>query len=261
MTVLSDIIQAAFREGNIIAIGDVPTDAESTEAATILSNYIRSMFGHDLPIRFQDWAVPYPLSAANIMAKFPQEPLYKDNIKPNEDVYLYPPPGVRMLVSSTEETAKTLYLSYDPYDGARMAYADMGQDAALTISANGRYIEGASSVTISVAADGERNDARQWFYRADLGEWILILDSYASTDDSPLPPEFDDLFSTGLAIRLAGRFRKEVEPSTAARNADMMSKLRQRYRYVPIEVGQANEITKGVKFPADSSYGRPWERC
>lgn len=259
MTTISEIVTAGFREGNIIAIGDEPTEEEATEAISILNNYIRSMFGHDIPIRYTDWPVPFPLATAELLARYPQLPVAKDTIDPNPDVYLYPPCGSRILVSSLGES-RTLYLPYNPYDGARMSYVDVGQDYTLTIDGNGRYVEGAKSIDIEPSSESSgRNSVREWFYRADLAEWIQVKKDYEAEDESPLPPDFDDLLSTSLAIRLGGRFRKNVEDATVARNSDMMQKLRQRYRHRPNEIGQASELTRGVQFPDEAGPGRLWE--
>lgn len=257
MTTLSVIINSAFREGNIVANGEVPTDAERTEALDILNNTIRAMYGHDLPIRFLEWVIPYPLATGAILADYPAQPIYRSTIQANPEVYTYPPTGVRMLVSSLP-SATTIYLPYDPYDGARMSYVDVGQDVTLTISANGRYIEGASTKVIEPVVGG-RNAPLEWFYRADLADWINIAFPLGIDDESPLPAEFDDLLMTWLALRLTGRYRKEPDATTIARNQEMKTKLSQRYRYEPTVIGQAREITQGVQYPEqgfNTRFGR-----
>lgn len=128
-----------------------------------------------------------------------------------------------MIVSLT--SAKTIYFPVNPQDGARISYVDVGSTAELTLDGNGRTIEGVTSISGTPPADGKRT----WFYRADLGDWIQ-LKTLVAADDMPLPEEFDDLFITGLAIRIAPRYGVKMDESVIARFVDMIGRAKHRYK-------------------------------
>ena len=217
MTLSSDIIAQAFREGNLVAVGAQPTTEEQTEGLDRLNNFVSALFGFNLGVYLQDWSVP-PSTTAPIYARYPLLPA--DEALPPE-VWPYPPSNVRLL--SRLSTATTVYLQARPEDGARIAFRDIGATATLTLDANGRLIEGALTKDLVAGASGA-----EWFYRADLGDWRL-LGTLALTDSSPLPPEFDDLLITGLSIRLSARYGNEPSSGTALVFKDMLDKLRTRY--------------------------------
>lgn len=224
MTTANDIIAQAFREANITPIGRDPTSAELNEALPRLNNFISWLFGSKLGEFAMDWPVP-PSRTAPVAARFPLRP---QNTALPSDVWPYPPNNVRLLLSL--DTDQTVYLPYRPNPGARLAIADVGGTATLTIDANGRRIEGATTLPVR-AADAPR----EWFYREDLGSWTRVS-ALALTDESPLPAEFDDLLITALAKRLAPRFGQEVLRSTQEIYIETLRKLDQRYaQYMPID--------------------------
>jgi len=226
MTAASDIIAQAFREANITPIGREPTTAEQNEALPRLNNFISWLFGSKLGEFVMDWPVP-PTRTAPVAARYPLRP---QNTALPRDVWPYPPNNVRLVLGN--DAAQTVYLPFRPNPGARLAVADAGATAAVTIDANGRRIEGAATVSVE-AADAPR----EWFYREDLGSWQRVS-ALALTDDSPLPAEFDDLLITALAKRLAPRFGQEVLRSTQEVYADTLRKIDRRYaQYMPVDGG------------------------
>lgn len=215
-----EIIVQAFREGNFVPIGHTSTAEELTEAIPRLNNLIFALFGNELGQEYRDWSVPNTWTA-------PQEqrhPLTPLTESVSSTPWAYPPHSSRLLVSVT--TPRTLYFPAAPADGARMLFADIGSTANVTLHGNGRLIEGALSVVDTPAA----LDGRSWFYRADLANWIRLERITDAADELPFPEEFDDLFITGLCMRLGIRFGKPTDPRIEARYADMLARVVKRYR-------------------------------
>lgn len=199
MTLISSIIQDAYREANIIPLGRVPNANQITEALRLYNANIRSIYGNDAGEGLTDW----PLGT------FGMEPGF--TLPYTNDVIEHPTGNLRLLVTNTE--AKTLYLPLYAQDGARIAVADMfGRLATypVTLDGNGRNIEG--NPTLLLDTD---NLFREWFYRGDLGDWVKIS-SLVSTDENPFPEEFDTFFIIGLAMRLNPRNGREMDDQTIA---------------------------------------------
>lgn len=219
-TLVSEIIVQAFREGNFIAVGESTTAEELAEAVPKLNNFLNSLFGIELGEQFRDWYAPSEYDPV-VPLRFPLTPTGTGET--NAEPWAYPPPNVRLVVVSA--TAITLYFPAMPNDGARMALVDVGSLADVTLSGNGRKIEGVTSLT---APPAELN-GRKWLYRADLGNWVR-LNVLAAGDAVPLPPEFDDLLICGLAIRMAPRFGVTISQTTVECYTDMLARLKKRYK-------------------------------
>jgi hypothetical protein len=220
MTIASDIGTRAFREGNLIAVGTSPTAAEAAEALYLLNNLMYSLIGDIFGENLSDWSLP-PANTSPVDARYPLDPL--DEALPTT-VYPYPPQNSRLVVKITAAT--TVYLPPSPNDGARLAIADAGSTAAitLTINANGRQIEDAATLGVVPAT----TTAREWLYRADTANWVRIADLVAG-DTPPFPAVFDDLLITGLAIRLASRYGLEPRSGTTEIFKAMLNKAKTRY--------------------------------
>lgn len=219
-TLVSEIIVQAFREGNFIAVGESTTAEELAEAVPKLNNFLTSLFGIELGEQYRDWYAP---SVHDPVAplRFPLTPTGTGET--SAEPWAYPPPNVRLVLSFV--LASTLYFPAMPSDGARMALVDVGSLADVTLSGNGRRIEGVATLT---APPAELN-GRKWLYRADLGNWVR-LNVLAAGDAVPLPPEFDDLLVCGLAIRMAPRFGVTIAPTTIELYTDMLGRLKKRYK-------------------------------
>ena len=46
-TLVSQIIEDAYREANLIAVGESPTTAQQTEGLRLYNRFITSLFGND----------------------------------------------------------------------------------------------------------------------------------------------------------------------------------------------------------------------
>jgi hypothetical protein len=105
-----------------------------------------------------------------------------------------------------------------------MSWVDNGSTAPVTLNGNGRKIEGA--YTVQGLPGGPPGT---WFYRADQANWQL-LEAMTLFNSTPLPPEFDDLFVTGLAIRLTALDEVAPKPGTTEAYSRILKRAQQRYK-------------------------------
>jgi hypothetical protein len=206
VSLASDIITAAYREPEIVAKVTAPDTIEVAEGLALLNNLVLSVVGNEVGKELHDIAV----GGAYDQSQF---------------VSSWIPENARLVLNLG--SARSVSAHPRPYDGQRMAIADAGNNLAtrnLTLSGNGRLIEGATSVTLNV-----NGTARQWMYRADTGNWVRIS-SLAAGDEMPFPQEFDDYFQVRLALRLVSRHSTSLAPESqlALRRAE--TQLRARYR-------------------------------
>lgn len=200
MTTLRDIITDAYREGGIVQIGDTPEAEELDEGLRRLKAYIHSLFGYELgddltPVTYGTY------SGGNAYANYWDEaPLINSYFVPD---------NTRLEVTITAPSE--VYLNPRPQDGARLAVVDVRGNFStnnLTINANGRKIEGADTVVLNTD-----RATKEWFYRADLGEWKLV-DTYTANSESPFPTKYDPFLSIGLAFRLNPRYKDQTAPES-----------------------------------------------
>lgn len=220
MSTAGVIIGEAFREGNFIPVGDAATATQIAEALPRLNALVETLFGNEMGGLLRDWYTPSSWSVAQ-ETRHPLTPLTEDE---STSPFAYVPENSRIIASIG--SARTLYLPGSPRDGARMAVNDVGSAATtLTLNGNGRLIEGVTSI-----ADTPANfHGDEWLYRADLSNWILLADITAEANELPLPNEFDDLFVTGLCMRLAERYGADLRPSVSERHTDMVARFVKRY--------------------------------
>jgi hypothetical protein len=200
MTLISEIIEEAFREGDFVGEDNNPTPRQAQEAVRAINNLIAGIYGGDAGERLNDW----PLGTYGVESS-------DAGAFPSTDTLQRPTINRRMI--STNLAAMTVYMTPAPQDGARMGIADPFSRLAafpVTLDANGRTIE--TTATLLLNTNGLN---REWFYRADLGGWVRLSDL---TADSALPfPEFfDNMFSILLALRLAPRFGREISSQSLA---------------------------------------------
>ncbi len=215
MATLRKIITDAYRESGIIQKGSQPDADQMQEGLDKLLTIVASVFGEEVGSLFQD--INY--GDDGVGGAY--------SIDSNREVFIdnsYARASYRLLVNS--QSAKTVYLDPSPYDGARFAVIDVGQNfttAPLTVVADTRKIEGGQSVTLNT--DGANVS---WFYRGDLAEWIKI--SPLTLDSSlPFPTEFDDYFIIKLATRLYPRYLVTTANETLMHYRELQRKFRSRY--------------------------------
>lgn len=221
MTLISSIITDAFREGNILPLGKVPNTSQATEALRLLNALFSSVYGDEAGEYLTDW----PLG--NFGRESPEYDLaYTDDRIDH--------PTINRRLIAVNETAKTVYLTLQPQDGARMGIADpFGRLASVPVSldANGRTIEGTASITLD-----QNGMFREWFYRADLSDWVRLTEK-ADTDEMPFPADFDNFFITLLAIRLNPRYGRAMDEQSATIYRSERRKFVARYlQSMPLEI-------------------------
>lgn len=221
MTLISSIINDAFREGNILPLGKAPNVNQSTEALRLLNALFSTIYGNDAGESLSDW----PLG--NHGRESPEYDLAFTD-------YRIDHPTINRRLIVVNEAAKTVYLTLHPQDGARMGIADpFGRLATVpvTLNANGRTIEAASTLLLNT-----NGLFRDWFYRADLGDWVRLTQKL-DTDQMPFPADFDNFFVTLLAMRLNPRYGRTMDDQTALIYKNERRKFVARYlQSMPLEI-------------------------
>lgn len=215
MTTARDIIIDALREGGILALGETPEADASSEGLKRLNVIIRSLIGFEIgenlvPVAFGTNGVTTPEGIAIDQ---------RDRILSS-----YLPSNTVLYVN--QSSANTINLDPSPQDGARVSVIDSSGNFAsnnFIIDANGRKIEGATSVTLNT-----NGAAVEWFYRADTGNWFKVT-SLTENDTIPFPTEFEDLLSTMLAFRLNPRYGQESPGEMLASMARAKTMFKARY--------------------------------
>lgn len=215
MATLRKIITDAYRESGIIQKGSQPDADQMQEGLDKLLMIIENVFGQEVGSEYQDinYGDDGVVNSASIESD--RQIMIDDN---------YALPSYRLLVNST--SPRTVYLDPVPYEGARFAVIDVGQNfttAPLTVVADTRRIEGSNQVVLNT--DGA---VVSWFYRADIAEWVrlspLNLDS-----NSPFPSQFDDYFVMKLATRLHPRYLVKTAQETILHYREIERKFKSRY--------------------------------
>jgi len=217
-TLVSDIITDAFRESNLVAISATPTDLEIAEALRILNRLVALTYHTDAGEKFTD----FPIGSDNIVR--PSGWPYYEN-QPTNDWFA--PLNSRLMLNV--DSPQNIYLSPLPQDGSVFSYIDVANNIdtnPITFYGNGRLIEGATSVVKNTAGD-----TAIYFYRADTGNWSK-LSPLLINDDFPFPPDFDDVFIIGLAIRLNPRNDISLAPESMAAYKKALSAFTARYTQI-----------------------------
>lgn len=213
MTLVHEIIKDAFREANLISITQSPTLDEQAEALRLLNRFVRSIFGVEAGEKLQSLAV-----GSNNVTTTNSLPTYTVTGE------AYVPLNARLLINTTAPLAVNLHP--DPEDGARFAVVDASGNFAtnnVTVSGNGRRIAGSLTAVLNT-----NSLKKEWFYRADLGDWQVISD-LGLNDVFPFPLEFEDLFVIGLATRLNPRNGASIEEQAMLNYRRQRSLFRARY--------------------------------
>lgn len=258
MTTAATIIQAAFREGNLIPVGQQPTTAQQSEALDKLNRLVLGILGYKMGENLQDWMVPQPQRTAPSNANFPQLPLAAYS---SSSIYPYPPNNRRIVYGGT---AQTVYMPQKPNPGSQMAVVqasgagDSGQTGdVLTLDGNGRFIQtppsGAFGTTVTFNFNtGTPFTPVRWFYRDDLAQWVQVATltngtGAVYTDNLPYPGEFDDFFTCALSKRLAPSYGKIIAKETVETALQTESAFYARYRQPTDTVYGSDQIPRSYQ--------------
>ena len=223
MTLTSAIIQSAYRESNLIAIGASPNTGQSAEALARLNVLVAGVYGNEVGDPLLDW----PLGNEGELLQSGW----------SQGQWAYPIINTRLIANS--DSAQELWLPPNPPAGARVALIDPSNrlaGAPVTVNGNGRTVEGAASVLLNT-----NGLSRAWFYRDDLGDWVLLNElTGVDPEEFPFPMEFDDYFITRLAMRLNPRYGRSLGQESLAEMGLVLNKLRARYTtptVIPADLG------------------------
>ena len=245
MTLVSQIISDAYRLGNLTAIGTAPSLAQQDEALRYLNRIVKSTLGNEVGEPLE--AFPLGTNGVSRPSGFPWWGQQPDN-------EWFVPKNKRLILNLTGP--QTVYLHPMPNDGTRFAVSDTSGNLAtntLTVSANGRLIEGATSAVLNT-----NGLEREWFYRDDLGEWVKYATLIAS-DTFPFPEEFDDFFVTVLAVRLNPSYNASLDPQAQATMIRMGRQIKARY-HQEIEIGSEWGLIKMPRTAQDrDGWGTQWD--
>lgn len=240
MTLVSEIVRQGFREGNMKAVTQPLTAAEEDEAFTRLKSIVASVYGNEAGDDLQ----PFPIGSNNI------------NSPPGFPGYQYPPGdwflplNMRVMLNLTQ--AYTFDLHPMPQDGSRFEIRDESNNLStfnLTIRGNGRLLEGATSQTFST--DGF---SAQWFYRADLGDWVRVA-PLALIDTFPFPEAYDDMFICLLAMRLSPRYGRSLSKESGAALERSRGQFRARYSQTIFQPSDPGLLSRSVQTYNRRRYG------
>jgi hypothetical protein len=226
MTTALTIISDALRESGILPLGGTPDADMQEEGLRRLNVLLSSFFGSEIGEKLSSASV-------GINGLTNSYAVIRDSSQRIETSFA--PSNVRLYCNLS--TAKTLFLDPSPQDGARTAVVDSSSNFStfpLTLNANGRKIEGSSTVELNTSGD-----SREWFYRADLGTWLKIT-GLALTDPLPLPTEFEDVIIAYLTIRLNPRYGQGTSAELNETLRRIKAQFKARYtqsREMPSEPG------------------------
>lgn len=216
MTLVSDIIIAAYRETNIIGLGITPSGDQSEEGLSALNRILASSLGQEAGEEFEPIIV-----GTNNISRPSGYPYYNPTLISDWFVR----DNSRLLLNLSQAT--TVALDPNPRDGARFALIDKSDNLSmypLTVLGNGRTIGGEDSVIYDT--DGANYE---YMYRADLGDWVLSA-PLIQEDLWPFPIDFDDMFITALSFRLNPRYQLPADGQTVAAYKRSVRQFKARYR-------------------------------
>lgn len=219
MTLVSDLIADAYRCTNLIALGQSPTAAQTTEALRLLNRVVKSVFGNEVGEKL----IAYPVGLNNVA--YPTGYPW-GNSMPEDGAVI--PTNVRVIFNLEPTADLNLYLHPNPSPGARFAYnmIDPLNGAAVTIHGNGRYIGGAATLVL----DGTPSES-EYMYRDDTANWVLYAPLVAG-DTFPFPEEFDDFFIITLALELNPAYGVTIDGQTQTMLQRAQKQIRARYHQV-----------------------------
>jgi hypothetical protein len=233
---IRSLVTKGMRESGILEVGGIPDAEEFEEGLGLLQELYSSFFGNELGEQLE--TVNY--------GKQGLTNTYAQNEDISQDIASVYAPVNRRYVFNIG-SAQTVYLHPNPNDGARLAVIDNAGNFAtynVTLNGNGRLMESTPTVVLNTNSLN-----REWFYRADLGKWTRVIDLDAD-DISPLPREFDALFSTALAIRVNPRYGA----TTAGELTDVLKRIRKQFRNRYRQVKEVSSELGVYRLPSNKLF-------
>lgn len=235
MTLVSSIIQDAFRESNMLPLGKPPADAQATEALRLYNALLAAIYGGDAGERLTDWPLG---NFGRTLADEPPVWYSDDNLRH---------PTLNRRLIAVNEIAMTVRLTVYPQDGARMGISDPFSRLAafpVTLDGSGRPIEDAATLVLDT-----NGLFREWLYRADLAAWLRVSDVDLDAEN-PFPAAYDMMFIILLAMRLNPRYGRTLDDQSLA-----MLKQNKREFIARYLQSQPLEIDDSISWPFMSRQG------
>lgn len=246
MTTVSDIITDAYRQSNLIPVGSLPSAAQQTEALRYLNRIVRSSLGNEIGEPLE----AFPIGSNNI-GRPTGYPWYQSS--PDGNWFL--PENKRVMANLTKTV--NLYLHPKPNDGARLGLIDVTGNLStypLTITGNGRTIEGQTSITIST-----NFVEYEWFYDDTKGDWARTLPLDDLNGSFPFPSDFDFYFVCHLAAALNPSYNVQADPQMVSIYNRARSQIRARYHNI-IPVGAEDALVRMPRVALDRDmWGNRWQ--
>lgn len=240
---IQQIIEDAYTESNITALGQALQTYELENGLRRLQRIVDSWYGTVCGEYYYDWYFP-PLPNSPDLSQNPRDVYGRDKVNP-----AYPSINVRVVLNLTAPSV--LYFPKYPNDGSRMSISNVGDATqAFSINPNGHKIEGSlNAATINL----EQVPTAQWFFRADLQDWVRIA-PLTLAGQSQFPEQFDDLLVTALARRLSVSNGQPLSPVIEDTYSKQMQVFRARYKQLtPTEA--IGDISAIQSFGVDGRYG------
>lgn len=228
MTTVRSIINSAMRETNLIPLGVTATDDQVGEAFVLLTTIVEDVLGNEAGENL----IPFPLGQNDINSPSGY-PWWANELPGN--VFLQ----TNLRIMCNLDGPGNVNLHPKPHDGARMGVVDVSgnfDEFPLTISGNGRMINGVTEIVLDTA--GYKAD---WTYREDLGNWVIV--SPLDLDgDMPWPAAFDTMFIIKLAIRLDPRYGLTINALSLQALKESQTKFSARYSQTTTQVAVENAL-------------------
>lgn len=241
MTLVSQIINDAYRESNLIAITAAPTDLEVDEGLRALQRVISSIYGFECGELLRD----FPLGNNDVVT--PQ------GYPIQWPTTAFIPLNVRLVFNLDPNSTDTYYLHPNPQNGSRLAFVNANPDKTpvVTLSGNGRLIDGNETTTLDFSVLSEK----EWIYDSPSATWKTVT-PITLDGEMPFPEKYDDLFLISLAMRLNPRNGVELDPQSQVRLSQLMKHFKAQYRQIiPVGSEPALIITPGIRPQRGYWYG------
>lgn len=213
MTTISTLVNAAFRESGITAVGTLPDANESAEATTLLINYIASLYNDEIG----EFLIPYNVGTNGITYSPSSDQQYSTVIKTES----------RLVCNLSGPM--TLYFPPVPQDGSIIAVVDsLGNFATnpLTLNGNGRMINGSPTAVLNT-----NNANITYLFDGTTSAWSTIVLPASGSDSSPFNTKYDDMLIIWLAMRINPRYGADTHPETVAVFNRLNKQFKRRYNH------------------------------
>ena len=242
---IQTIIEDAYRESNILPLGQSLETNELSDGLSRLQRLVDSWYGQVAGEYVYDWFIP-KLDRAPDYALNPRDVYGLNRTQPQ-----YPGINARLVLNLTSDF--TVYFPKYPNDGSRMTFVNVGDDTkTFTINPNQKNIEGSNA---SIAINLQQVSSGDYFFRSDTQNWQKI-EPLTLAGESPFPAQFDDLMTSALARRLSVSNGQNPSPIIEEVYRRQMDAFRARYKQLtPTNI--TDNIGTIQSFMVDGEYGSP----